>query len=188
MGRLGKTTRDCRPLWVPADVLASFPEDPFSRFEATLKHIYAEFTLERAAEECQVPIERIRAAAEAVSRSGQRLATHTIGAPPPLEIRVGGRSRGVCCSSTYSLAQLAPRAVPLGTHGTSLCLNPTKRLRPLTYGMNYTCQTSGHLRIMKSPFSCHIFWRKVAAISMSISRGCTTQCGLIPMDLCGIKS
>ena len=48
----------------------------FSRFEATLKHIYAEFTFERAAEECQVPIERIRAAAEAVSRSGQRLATH----------------------------------------------------------------------------------------------------------------
>ena len=165
--------------WVPADVLASFPEDPFSRFEATLKHIYAEFTFERAAEECQVPIERIRAAAEAVSRSGQRLATHNWRAAS-----IGNKGGW---QVTRCLLFLNVLTGSIGTEGgtsgnswNKFVLNPTKRLRPLTYGMNCTCQTSGHLRIMKCPFSA-IFWRKVAAISMSISRGCTTPCGLIPM-------
>jgi len=48
----------------------------FSDFERWLKDTYAEFTFERAAEESQVPIERIRETAEAVARAGDRLCTH----------------------------------------------------------------------------------------------------------------
>ncbi|MCO4743783.1 MAG: molybdopterin-dependent oxidoreductase [Proteobacteria bacterium] len=50
--------------------------DSFEDFEAWLRNTYAEFTFERAAEESQVPIERIRAAAEAVAEAGPKLATH----------------------------------------------------------------------------------------------------------------
>jgi anaerobic selenocysteine-containing dehydrogenase len=49
----------------------------FEHFEAILKSLYAEFTFERAAEESQVPIERIVDAADAVARAGSRLAAHT---------------------------------------------------------------------------------------------------------------
>ena len=48
----------------------------FEQFEGALKALYAEFTFERAAEAARVPIERIREAAEAVARGGDRLATH----------------------------------------------------------------------------------------------------------------
>ncbi|MBX2802598.1 MAG: molybdopterin-dependent oxidoreductase [Myxococcales bacterium] len=51
-------------------------EATFEQFEAALKTLYAPFTFERAAAEAQVPVERIRAAAEAVARSGTRLSTH----------------------------------------------------------------------------------------------------------------
>ena len=40
------------------------PTASFEVFERVLKALYAEFTFERAAEEAQVPIERIREAAE----------------------------------------------------------------------------------------------------------------------------
>ncbi|MBO6574594.1 MAG: molybdopterin-dependent oxidoreductase [Rhodothermales bacterium] len=49
----------------------------FDEFEALLKQLYAEYTFERAAAESQVPIERIRAAAEAVADCNGRLASHT---------------------------------------------------------------------------------------------------------------
>jgi len=49
----------------------------FEDFEAIITSLYAEFTFERAAEEAQVPVERIVAAAEAVARAGSRLAAHT---------------------------------------------------------------------------------------------------------------
>ena len=52
------------------------PADGFERFESILRLLYAEFTFERAAQESQVPIERIRSAAKAVAKSGKRLATH----------------------------------------------------------------------------------------------------------------
>ncbi|TNE88202.1 MAG: formate dehydrogenase [Deltaproteobacteria bacterium] len=48
----------------------------FEDFVAWMKSTYAEFTLERAAAEAQVPVERILAAAEAVADAGDRLATH----------------------------------------------------------------------------------------------------------------
>ncbi len=49
----------------------------FADFDRLLKTLYAEFTFERAAEEAQVPIQRIREAAEAVANCQGRLATHT---------------------------------------------------------------------------------------------------------------
>ena len=59
------------------DVLASMGKaESFEDFEAALKALYAEFSFERAAEEAQVPVERIIAAAEAVARAGDRLAAH----------------------------------------------------------------------------------------------------------------
>ena len=52
-------------------------EDPsFEVFDRLLKALYAEFTFERAAEESQVPIERIRQAAEAIANCDGRLASH----------------------------------------------------------------------------------------------------------------
>ena len=48
----------------------------FEDFERALKALYREFTFERAAEEAQVSVEGIRAAAEAVARAGTRLAAH----------------------------------------------------------------------------------------------------------------
>jgi anaerobic selenocysteine-containing dehydrogenase len=49
----------------------------FEHFEQLLKEIYSEFSFERAAEEAEVPVERIRQAADAVARAGSRLAAHT---------------------------------------------------------------------------------------------------------------
>jgi anaerobic selenocysteine-containing dehydrogenase len=49
----------------------------FERFDQVLKELYAEFTFERAAEEAQVPIERIRETAEYVAHCDGKLATHT---------------------------------------------------------------------------------------------------------------
>ncbi len=49
----------------------------FDLFDALLKDLYAEFTFERAAEESQVPIERIKEAAKHVANSEGKLATHT---------------------------------------------------------------------------------------------------------------
>ncbi|MGD8586082.1 MAG: molybdopterin-dependent oxidoreductase, partial [Chloroflexota bacterium] len=53
------------------------PGTGFERFERLLKKLYAEFTFERAAEEAQVPVERIRQAAEFVANCDGKLATHT---------------------------------------------------------------------------------------------------------------
>ena len=49
----------------------------FDLFDKVLKNLYADFTFERAAEEGQVPIERIREAAEYVANCEGRLASHT---------------------------------------------------------------------------------------------------------------
>ncbi|MFK7929779.1 MAG: molybdopterin-dependent oxidoreductase [Myxococcota bacterium] len=50
--------------------------ETFEDFERALTALYAEFTFERAAEEAQVPIERIVQAAEAIARAGDRIAAH----------------------------------------------------------------------------------------------------------------
>ncbi len=49
----------------------------FELFDRVLKDLYAEFTFERAAEESQVPIERIVETARLVGNCDGRLATHT---------------------------------------------------------------------------------------------------------------
>ena len=49
----------------------------FEHFDRLLKALYAEFTFERAAAEAQVPVERIRKAAEYIADCQGRLATHT---------------------------------------------------------------------------------------------------------------
>lgn len=52
-------------------------QEGFALFDRLLKSLYAEFTFERAAAEAQVPVERIREAAEAVAKCEGKLATHT---------------------------------------------------------------------------------------------------------------
>ena len=49
----------------------------FEDFDRLLKALYRDFTFEKAAEESQVPVERIRQAAEIVAAAGDRLAAHT---------------------------------------------------------------------------------------------------------------
>jgi anaerobic selenocysteine-containing dehydrogenase len=49
----------------------------FGLFDRLLKDLYAEFTFARAAEEAQVPIERLQEAAEYVAACDGKLATHT---------------------------------------------------------------------------------------------------------------
>jgi anaerobic selenocysteine-containing dehydrogenase len=49
----------------------------FESFDKVLKALYSEFTFERAADEAQVPEERIRATAEYVANCDGKLATHT---------------------------------------------------------------------------------------------------------------
>ena len=49
----------------------------FEDFDRALKALYAEFTFERAAEEAQVPVDRIRQVAELVANCDGKLATHT---------------------------------------------------------------------------------------------------------------
>jgi len=62
--------------------LPNMPELPvgeltFADFERCLEALYAEFSFARAAEESQVPIERIEATAKLVEAAGSRLAAHT---------------------------------------------------------------------------------------------------------------
>lgn len=51
-------------------------QQKFENFDLALKGLYAEFTFERAAEEAQVPIDRLRESAEYIANCGGRLATH----------------------------------------------------------------------------------------------------------------
>ena len=48
----------------------------FENFEAAMKTIYAPFTLERAAKEAEVPLDRLQETAEAIANCGGRLASH----------------------------------------------------------------------------------------------------------------
>jgi len=52
-------------------------EPTFELFDRLLKDLYADFSFERAAEESQVPIDRIRETAEYVANCDGKLATHT---------------------------------------------------------------------------------------------------------------
>lgn len=50
---------------------------PFALFDRVLKALYAEFSFERAAEEAQVPVERLREAAGYIANCDGKLAAHT---------------------------------------------------------------------------------------------------------------
>jgi len=52
-------------------------EPTFEDFDRLLKRLYRDFTLERAAEESEVPIERLSEAAEIIASCGGKLAAHT---------------------------------------------------------------------------------------------------------------
>ncbi|MBZ0122154.1 MAG: molybdopterin-dependent oxidoreductase [Sandaracinaceae bacterium] len=56
---------------------AEASDGSFESFEALITALYAGYTFERAAEEAQVPVERIAQAAEAVARAGSGLSAHT---------------------------------------------------------------------------------------------------------------
>ncbi len=58
------------------EILALQTGDGFDVFARMLTALYAEFTFERAASEADVPVERIREAAEIVARTGDRLSAH----------------------------------------------------------------------------------------------------------------
>ncbi|MCB9687292.1 MAG: molybdopterin-dependent oxidoreductase [Alphaproteobacteria bacterium] len=72
--------RNARSTITDPEVLAQLPpegdEGTFAHFEKALAALYRDFTYERAAEEAQVPVERIKAATEAIVRAGSRLAAH----------------------------------------------------------------------------------------------------------------
>jgi anaerobic selenocysteine-containing dehydrogenase len=53
------------------------PNLQFEHFDQLLKELYAEFSFERAAEEAQVPVERIRETAEYIANCDGKLAAHT---------------------------------------------------------------------------------------------------------------
>ncbi|MCB8962298.1 MAG: molybdopterin-dependent oxidoreductase [Ardenticatenales bacterium] len=65
-----------------ADLLAEIQNgtadlNDFGTFDRVLKALYGEFSFERAAEECQVPIDRIEEAAEYIANCDGKLAAHT---------------------------------------------------------------------------------------------------------------
>lgn len=67
------------PDWAETDELRALAKEPrtFETFDRFLKLRYRDFTFERAAEEAQVPLDRVQQAAEIVARAGNRVAAHT---------------------------------------------------------------------------------------------------------------
>jgi anaerobic selenocysteine-containing dehydrogenase len=60
-----------------ADLADALADEGFEAFDRALKVLYRGYTFARAAEEAQVPEERIREAAEIVAAAGNRVAAHT---------------------------------------------------------------------------------------------------------------
>ncbi|MFZ1755008.1 MAG: molybdopterin-dependent oxidoreductase [Caldilineaceae bacterium] len=76
LGAIGDSRLDVGDPDVQSQI-SNLKSPDFAVFEKALKSLYAEFTFERAAEESQVPVERIREAAAHVANCDGRLATHT---------------------------------------------------------------------------------------------------------------
>ena len=70
----------------------------FDLFHELLQVLYADFTFERAAQESQVPIERIKQAAEYISHRRTASWPHIPGVLRRLAIWVAGRSPVLCSS------------------------------------------------------------------------------------------
>ncbi|MCZ7685022.1 MAG: molybdopterin-dependent oxidoreductase, partial [Sandaracinaceae bacterium] len=67
------------PKWATDPEVRALAELPrtFETFETFLRTLYRDFTFERAAEEAQIPVERLREAADIVARAGNKLSAHT---------------------------------------------------------------------------------------------------------------
>lgn len=76
-GRWDRIKERVRRLFAEGSFDIATDEEEFELFDTLLKILYAEFTFERAAEETQVPVERIREAAEIIAESRGQLAAHT---------------------------------------------------------------------------------------------------------------
>ena len=75
-GRLEIEDRELQSL-ISSDASVNPQSPDFQLFERLLKHLYGRFTFERAAEEAQIPMQRLQEAAEYVADCDGRLATHT---------------------------------------------------------------------------------------------------------------
>ena len=79
LARLPDFAKDTEVLRIAEEAKAHSAEGGwrFEDFHRALDALYREFTFERAAAESQVPVERIREAAEQVARAGNALSAHT---------------------------------------------------------------------------------------------------------------
>jgi anaerobic selenocysteine-containing dehydrogenase len=111
----------------------SAPGFEFEDFERALKSLYAEYTFERAAEEAQVPVERIRQAADYIAKCDGKLATHT------------WRSASIGNLGGWQVSPAAweHRGVPRPIAGTSLYPSLTNHRHPSRIGTSFTCPTNG---------------------------------------------
>ena len=72
-------TLESIPKWAKDPEVLALADEPrtFDTFHLFLKTVYREFTFERAAEESQIPQDRLEEAAAIVARAGNKLAAHT---------------------------------------------------------------------------------------------------------------
>ena len=125
-------------------------DDQFELFDRVLKDLYAEYTFERAAEESQVPIERIH-------RNGRNMSqTATAGWPPthgapPASATLGGWQVSRCHLFSKCIGRWRgySQEAPEPTAGLNLSLNRLKHRLLLTLGMNCIYRMSGRLPITK---------------------------------------
>ena len=76
-GRWDRMKERVRTLFAERKFDLASDEEAFDLFDALLKTLYADFTFEKAAEEAQVSVERIKKAAEIIAQADGRLAAHT---------------------------------------------------------------------------------------------------------------
>ncbi len=76
-GRWDRMKERVRKLFAERKFDLESDEEEFELFDALLKTLYSEFTFEKAAEETQVSVERIRQAAEIIAESKGQLSAHT---------------------------------------------------------------------------------------------------------------
>jgi anaerobic selenocysteine-containing dehydrogenase len=72
-------TLESIPKWAKDPEVLALADEPrtFETFDRFLKTLYRDFTFERAAEESQIPLDRLEEAAKIVARAGNKLAAHT---------------------------------------------------------------------------------------------------------------
>ncbi len=115
----------------------------FDLFDRLLKDLYADYTFERAAEEAQVPIERMREAAEYVANCEGKLATHTW-----RSASIGNLGGWQVARALFFLNVLTGSVgTPGGTSANSWNKFVPKPLRfaarPATPGTSCSCRTNG---------------------------------------------